>query len=121
MSTRHWFIQTIPLLLVLNVLFGWHEWSDLTYLGLIFAGMLVALFEGGLLLDRLNQRQSQNTIVLERLDEGQRQNTLLLERLEAEQQKMKRQQVREAIVLEAIVANMPVASHEMPGDDCGTR
>ena len=127
MSAKDWLIRTIPLFLVLNMLFGWHGWTDHTYLELIFVGMLIGLFEGGFLLEGVKERQSQNTLLLERLEEGQRENTLLLEqleegqrRVEAEQQKLKRQQVRATILIEGIMANMPAASDNMPSDDCGT-
>jgi len=127
MGTKDWLIRTIPLFLVLGVLFGWHEWSDHTYLGLIFGGVLIILFEGELLLRHLREEQRQNKVLLERIEEGQRRSTPLLERLEegqqrleAEQQKLRRQQIREAVILEGILANMPPASDEMPGNDCET-
>ena len=127
MSTKDWLIRTIPLFLVLAVLFGWHEWSDHTYLGLIFGGVLIALFEGELLLRHLREEQRQNRLLLERVEEEQQQNALLLERLEegqrrieTEQQKLIRQQVRATILIEGIVANMPAASNRMQTDDCGT-
>jgi hypothetical protein len=147
-STKDWFIRTIALFLVLGLMFGWHEWSDHTYLDLIFGGLVIALFEGEYLLKRVreeqrqnNKGQRQNTFLLERLEillklqreeqrqnkpllesveEGQRRNALLLERLEAEQQKLKRQQVRTTILIERIVSNTPAAADRMPGDDCDT-
>ena len=80
MKTKDWLIRTIPLFLVLGLLFGWHDWSDHTYLLLIFGGVLIGLFEG-------ESRLKRHTLLLERLEEGQRQNMLLLERLEAEQRR----------------------------------
>jgi hypothetical protein len=68
-STKDWLIRTIPLFLVLGVLFGWHEWSDHTYLVLIFGGVRIALLEGESLVERLRQGQRQNTLLLERLEE----------------------------------------------------
>lgn len=134
MSTKDWLIRTIPFFLVLGVLFGWHDWSDHTYLVLIFGGVVIALLEGESLVGRLGERQHQNTLLLERLEEGQRKNKLLLERvveeqrqhglllerLGAEQEKLRRQQIRETIVVEGILASMPAASAKMPSDDCGT-
>ena len=127
MSAKDWLIRTIPLLLVLKMLLGWHEWDDHTYLELIFFGMLIVIFEGGFRLEGVKERQQQNTLRLERLEEGQRENTRLLERLEegqqrleSEQQKVRRQQARDAIVLEGIVAVMPESPNAMPNDDGGT-
>lgn len=133
MGTKGWLIRTIPLFVVLGVLFGWHDWSDHKYLELIFGAVVIAVFEGDLLLRDLKEEQRQNKVLLERLEEGQRQHTLLLERLEegqrlntlllervgAQQEKLARQQIRETIVLEGILANMPL-SVKMPNDDCGT-
>lgn len=92
MSTKDWLIRTIPLFLVLGLLFGWHDWSDHTYLVLIFAGVVIALLEGAHFSQRLRESQRYHRLLLERLEAGQRKNTLLLERLEAEQQKLRRQQ-----------------------------
>ena len=103
----------------MGLLFGWHDWSDYTYLRLVFGGVVIALFEGEFLLRHLRDEQRQNTLVLERLEEEQRQHRLLLERLGAEQEKLGRQQTRETIVLEGILANMPTASDNLPSDDCG--
>ena len=82
MGTKSWLIRTIPLFVVLGVLFGWHDWSDHKYLELIFGAVVIAVFEGDLLLRDLKEEQRQNKVLLERLEEGQRQHTLLLERLE---------------------------------------
>ena len=132
MSTKDWLIRTVPLFLVLGVLCGWHDWSDHTYMTLIFFGVLVGLFEGEFLLDHLRDGQRQNRVLLERAEKEQRENKLLLERVEeeqrenrlslerlrAEQEKLRRQQIRETILVEEILANMPLAD-KAPGDDCG--
>jgi hypothetical protein len=102
-----WFIRVVALLFVLGLLFGPH-WSDNTFLGLIFIGVVIALLEGKSLAECLVDGQRQNTLLLEQIAECQRRNILLLERLEAGQQKMSRQQVRDAIALEGIVASLPV-------------
>jgi uncharacterized membrane protein (DUF106 family) len=89
--------------------------------------MVIALFEGEYLIKHLREEQRQNKLVLDRVAEEQQQNTFLLERLEegqqrieAEQQKLKRQQVRATILIEGIVENTPAASGSVPSDDCDT-
>lgn len=116
MSTKDWTIRTIPLFLVLGLNFGWHEWSDHTYLELLFYGMLIALFGGEYLIQHLREEQRQNKLTLDRIAEEQRQNGLRLERLEegqrrieAEQQKLNRQQVRTLILIEGMVAATPTS------------
>jgi hypothetical protein len=110
MKTIKWRLWVIPLLVLFNLVFGWHELNDHTYLTLTFAGMLIACFEGGSLLIQLREEQRQSRLLLERLDEGQR-------RSETELEKLKRQQVRAIILIEQLVANMPAASGVMPSDD----
>jgi hypothetical protein len=51
------------------------------------------------------------------LNEGQRQNSLSLERLEKEQLKLGRQQTRNTILVEGIVANMPTAPNGQMSED----
>lgn len=86
----------------------------------IFFGIALLVLWGGSFLERQEKGQRDRATTLERLE---RECTTLLEslkegleRLEAEQRKMGRQQVRDAIALEGIVANMP-ASDKVPGDD----
>ena len=123
-STKDWLIRVIPLLLVLNFIFGWHEWSDHTYLIVIFCGLVIAVLEGDRLVGRIEDGQRQNKRLLERVQEEQQQNTMLLERIEdrqkrieTEQQKLRRQLVRASILIERVVATMPTVSDKEVNDD----
>ena len=123
-STKDWLIRAIPLLLILNFIFGWHEWSDHTYLIVIFGGLLIAVLEGARLVGRLEDEQRQNKRLLEHIQEEQEQATKLLERIEdgqkrieTGQQKLMRQQVRATILIERVVATTPTGSDKDAIDD----
>lgn len=113
MSTKKWLVWTIAV--VLSLLFGWHEWSELfsgrwsdhTYLELIFLGIMVALFEGGSLVKRLGREQRDR---IESIAEEQRKTIAILERLEHEHRKLNRQQVSNLILIEQVVASLPSVS-----------
>jgi hypothetical protein len=77
---QSWFIRVIPLCLVLGFLLGPH-WSDNTLLGLIFIGVVVALFEGCSRAAELAEGQRQNTLLLEQFVNCQRESALLLEQI----------------------------------------
>jgi len=117
----HWIFRTIGRLLMLAVFF-----AVLSYLPLIWQIIIaaviaeewirsrVAKFQG--MLEILAAGQGRQTALLESLKGGLERLETELELLETEQHTLRRQQVRDAIVLEGIVANMP-ASDKVPGDD----
>ena|SRR5579863_9520365 len=90
--------------------FSWDRWTDKQYLSAIFALIVIGAFEGYHRLKgiesafkRLEEEQLEGAAILGRIEAG-------LKRLETEQQKLNRQQIRDAILIEQIVASLPSAS-----------
>ncbi|MGA2117317.1 MAG: hypothetical protein ABSH56_21470 [Bryobacteraceae bacterium] len=104
-----WFLMGL-----MGLPYSWDRWTDQQYLSAIFFLILVGLFEG---YHRLKCLREEIEAAFNRLEEGQSENSAVLEhieaglkRLEAEQQKLNRQEIRNTILVEQIVANLPSSS-----------
>jgi hypothetical protein len=106
----------ICLLFVVAVCLGWIKLTDREILVIVFSVVLLGMFEGRSLLERLGEQQKQLQEAQDQnarwLEHMQAESARVLERMEAEQHNVKRQQIRDSIVLEGIAAMMPAAPGE---------
>jgi hypothetical protein len=111
--TRYSIIGVLFLAWVLGLLIGWIDLTDLDFQKLQLIGITLIVVGG---IECLNAATDRHHSLLERIETAENQNSAQLqqmrndlESLAAEIAKVRKQQVRNAIALEAIVAGMPVS------------
>jgi hypothetical protein len=113
-KTRYSIVGTLVSVWILGILIGWINLTDRDFQTLQLIGITLVVIVGGEFLEASTERHHATIAHLRQIEESQGQTTGQLQQIRdelqtatAEMAKLRKQQVRDTIVLEAILAEMP--------------